>query len=123
MSSRPPLPMLATLLLCAGCRVGGPVHDLESTYVREEAQAAFAIPRRAGDSPVTAANAPEVMQGTVRRARRILAGDTRPAYGWTRTRTLLAAALALQGQREEARDVLRQERLPRETDGLSRDER
>ncbi len=120
MSARSPvLHGLAALLLCAGCRVWGPVHDLQSTYDREEAQALFAIPRRAGDSPVAAANAPEVMQGTVRRARKILAGAGPPPQGWTQPRALLAAALALQGRREDARDVLLQGRLPRETESLS----
>ena len=123
MRARTPLRALAILLLCAGCRVWGPVRDLQQMYNREEALAQFAIPRRAGDSPVEAANAPEVMQETVRHARGILAGAGRPPSGWTQPRTVLAAALALQGRREDARDVLRQVRLPRETESLSTDDR
>ena len=123
MRARAPFRALAVLSVCAGCRVWGPVRDLQQTYNREEALAQFAIPRRAGDSPVAAANAPGVMQATVRHARGILAGADAPPSGWTQPRTLLAAALVLQGRREDARDVLRQARLPRETESPSTEDR
>ena len=93
MRARTPLRALAILLLCAGCRVWGPVRDLQQMYNREEALAQFAIPRRAGDSPVEAANAPEVMQETVRHARGILAGAGRPPARASKVRERLTSTV------------------------------